>query len=520
MSGGVIEGHRETRDVSLACDVVVVGSGAGGMVAATVLAESGLSVIVLEEGKHVPAAVHGAMRQSQSLRHLWRDGGMSVALGLGGAPTVNVTAASGVGGSSLVTGGVCLRVPEAILAEWTRELGLVELGPEGLDPYYEEVERAVHVETVPVAMQSRSTQLYGDGAAKLGHPIKPLTRNTKGCKGCGRCNFGCPEQAKMSVDLSYLPRLIAAGGSVWADCLVERILHRDGRAYGVRGRLRSRERKRGPTIEVRAKVVVVACGGLHTPLLLKASGLAPYGSQVGRNLTLHPGFRVFARFDETVRGWAGAMQSAYTDAYEHEHVTLMSLFIPASVIAATIPGAGPAYAAGIEAIPNVAMFGAMVHDEGPGTVWRNPFGREPLVTYRMSARDQAAMRRGIRLNAETFFAAGAKEVYLPILGAPPLDADAFRRLDLDRIPGHRFECGSQHPLGTCRLGTSAAMGAVDPDGRLWDAENVVVADGSVLPTSLGVNPQLTIMAMATRIASRLRERFRSIRPVTGAGSRA
>lgn len=505
---GVIEGRFETQPLSHSCDVVVVGSGAGGMVAATVLAESGLSVVVLEEGKHVPAEVHGAMRQSQSLRHLWREGGMSMAFGIGNAPSVNVTAASGVGGSSLVTGGVCLRVPESVLAEWTRERGLRELSPEGLDPYYREVERAVHVETVPVEMQSRSTRLFGEGAAKLGHPIKPLTRNTKGCKGCGRCNFGCPEQAKMSVDLAYLPRLIAAGGTVFSDCLVERVIHRNGRAIGVRGRFASGpHRFEGPRVEVHARVVVVACGGLHTPLLLKASGLAPYGSQVGRNLTLHPGFRVFARFDEPVRGWAGAMQSAYTDAFEHENVTLMSLFIPASVIAATMPGAGPAHAARTEAIPNIAMFGTMIHDQGPGTVWRNPFGREPIVTYRMSPRDRVAMRRGIRLNAETFFAAGAKEVYLPILGAPAFDADAFRRLDLDRIPGHRFESGSQHPLGTCRLGTSAATSGVDPDGRLWDAQNVYVADGSVLPTSLGVNPQLTIMAMATRIAVKLRERL-------------
>jgi choline dehydrogenase-like flavoprotein len=508
VSGALIEGREETRAASLSCDVVVVGSGAGGMVAATVLAESGLRVVVLEEGKHVPAHVHGAMRQSQSLRHLWREGGMSMAYGLGGAPTVNVTAASGVGGSSLVTGGVCLRVPESILAEWTRELGLDELSPEGLDPYYREVERAVHVETVPAEMRSRSTELFGEGAARLGHPIKPLTRNTKGCNGCGRCNFGCPEQAKMSVDLAYLPRLIAAGGTVLADCMVERVVHGNGRASGVRARFRTADRRAGPRVEVHAKTVVVACGGLHTPLLLKSSGLAPYGSQVGENLTLHPGFRVFARFDETVRGWAGAMQSAYTDAFEHERVTLMSLFIPASVIAATMPGAGPHHAARAETIPNIAMFGTMIHDEGPGTVRRNPFGREPIVTYRMSKRDHVAMRRGIRLNAETFFAAGAREVYLPILGAPAFDADAFRRLDLDRIPGHRFESGSQHPLGTCRLGTSAATSGVDPDGKLWEADNIYVADGSVLPTSLGVNPQLTIMAMATRIAVKLRDRRR------------
>lgn len=502
----VQQGKDHRGRLELSADVVVVGSGAGGMVAATILAEAGRRVIVLEEGKHVPAEVHGRMRQSQSLRHLWRDGGMSVAFGVGRSPTVNVTAGVGVGGSSLVTGGVCLRVPEAILGQWSRQLGLEDLSPEGLDPFYREVEEAVHVETVPASMQSRSTQLFGEGAAKLGHPIRPLTRNTKGCHGCGRCNFGCPEQAKMSVDLSYLPRLTKAGGQVWSDCLVERVLHRNGRAHGVRGRLLNGPgRAKGDRFEVHADLVVVACGGLHTPLLLKSSGLAPFGSPVGKNLTLHPGFRVFARFDETVRGWDGALQSAYSDAFEEEAITLMSLFVPGSVIAATMPGAGPAHHRRARELPNIAMFGAMIHDEGPGVV-RRGLGREPFVTYRMSPRDRAAMFRGIRLLAETFFAAGAREVYLPVLGMDAFDADAYRRFELEKVSPTRIECSSQHPLGTCQMARTASAGGVDPSGRLWDAENVYVCDGSVLPTSLGVNPQLTIMAMATRIARRIAER--------------
>ena len=312
----------------------------------------------------------------------------------------------------------------------------------------------------------------------------------------------------MSVDLSYMPRLFAAGGQVFSDCLVTEILHENGRAYGVKGRLlNGPARTKGDRVEVRAKLVVVACGGLHTPILLKSSGLAPYGSQVGRNLTLHPGFRVFARFDEPVRGWEGAMQSAYSDAFEHDAITLMSLFIPASVMAATMPGAGPAHHAKAAQIPHIAMFGAMVHDEGPGVV-RRGLGREPFVTYRMSRRDKAAMFRGIRLLAETFFAAGAKEVFLPVLGADAVDADAYRRFELEKVPGGRIECSSQHPLGSCQMATTASQGGVDPDGRLFDATNVFVCDGSVLPTSLGVNPQLTIMAMATRIAQKLRDGWR------------
>lgn len=506
----VVRGATLRGPLELDADVVVVGSGAGGAVVATELAMSGLSVIVLEEGKHVPAEVHGRMRPSESLRHIWRDGGVSVAFGLGGAPTVNVTAATCVGGSSMVTGGVCFRVPEAVADEWSRELGLDELSAKGMDPYYGRVERAVHVEEVPVSMRSRSTVLFAEGAAKLGHPLVPTRRNTRGCNGCGRCNFGCPHSAKLSVDLSYLPRAMHAGAQVFSDCLVDRISMRGRRAVGVEGRLRNgNDRKPKDRFVVRAKVVVVACGGLHTPLLLKSSGLAGFGSPIGKNLTLHPGFRVFARFDQEVRGWSGALQSAYTDAFEHERVTLMSLFVPGSVLAATMPGAGLEHARRAEQLPHIAMFGGMVHDDGPGVV-RRGLGREPIVTYRMSPRDKRAMYFAIRKLAETFFAAGAREVYLPILGQRPLDVDAFRRFELERVPAHRMESGSQHPLGTCRMGVSAGDSGVDADGKLWETENLFVADGSVLPTSLGVNPQLTIMAMATRIAFKLRDRYASL----------
>lgn len=499
----VQQGAEIEGDLELDCDVVVVGSGAGGAVAATELALSGLRVIVLEEGKHLAAHVHGRMRPSQSVRHIWRDGGMGVALGLGGSPSVNLTIGCGIGGSSILTGGVCFRVPESVNDTWAREMGLADLSAKGMDSYYSRVEEAIHVEEVPLHMRSRSTSLFAQGAEKLGYSLKPTLRNTKGCEGCGRCNFGCPHEAKLSVDLSYLPRAMAAGAQVWSDCLVTRIVHVNGRARGVKGRLLNgpRRTKKG-RFEVRAKVVVSSCGGLHTPLLLKSSGLAGFDSQIGRNLTLHPGFRVFASFDEEVRGWKGAMQSAFSDHFEDERVMLISIFIPASLIAAQLPGAGPSNRRRLEGLGNFAIFGAMVHDDGPGTV-RRGIGREPLVTYRMSKRDKQAMYRGIRLLAETFFAAGAQQVYLPVLGSEPVDADGLSRFPLEEVSPTKIESGSQHPLGSCRMGTSAAWSGVDANGRLWGTDNVYVADGSVIPSSLGVNPQLTIMAMATRISARL-----------------
>ena len=219
----VHDGAAHRGALSLDCDVVVVGSGAGGATIATELALAGQRVIVLEEGDHVPGDELGAMTQSQSLRHVWREGAMSAALGVLGAPTINVTMGKCVGGSSVLTGGVCFRVPDPVLSSWSRANGLADFSPVGMDPYYSHVERAMFVEEVPLSMRSRSTELFAEGAARLGQPLKPMRRNTVGCDGCGRCNFGCPHMAKMSVDLSYLPRAIAAGADVWSRCLVEKV---------------------------------------------------------------------------------------------------------------------------------------------------------------------------------------------------------------------------------------------------------------------------------------------------------
>jgi choline dehydrogenase-like flavoprotein len=496
-------GKDIAEDLTLDCDVVVVGSGAAGAVVAAELAESGLRVVVLEEGPNVPSALLGRMRPSESMRHVWRDGALSVAFGIGDTPTINVTMGRCIGGSSVLTGGVCFRIPDHVLGTWQRDLGLRDYTPEAMDPYFRRVEERVHVEEVPESLRSRSTQLFAEGARRRGYELKPMRRNTHQCNGCGRCNFGCPHGAKMSVDLAYLPRAVAHGAQVFSHCLVERILMRGDRAVGVEGRLLNGPRgKRRGALKVHAKRVVLAAGAWHTPLLLKRSKLGN-PELVGKKLTLHPGFRMLARFDEPVLGWRGALQSAYSDAFEHEGITLTGLFVPVGVLGATMPGVGVEHTRASSQIGHLAMFGGMIHDDGGGTV-RRGIGREPIVTYRMSKRDRARIPVLMRIMAETFFAAGAREVFLPVLGLRPVDADGLARLDLDKIPAHRIECASQHPLGTAQMGATPEHSVVDGDGRVWGVDNLYIADGSTLPTSLGVNPQIAIMSVATRIAWRMR----------------
>lgn len=498
----VVDASQHPSGLELSADDVIIGSGAAGGVVAGILAEAGRNVIVLEEGPYVSGAEISTMRPSQHMRKVWRDGGMTVAVGTTGGPSVNVTMGRGVGGSSMLTGGVCFRTPDEVLHTWASEHGLRSMTPEALRPHFEEVEEAVHVEEVPASLRSLSTQKFIKGAERMGFDIEPLRRNTKGCNGCGRCNFGCPHGAKMSVDRTYLPRAVAAGARVFSNVLVDEVMLEAGVAVGVRGRAQVREQnflRPAPKVKVHARRVIVCAGATHTPLVLARSGVGARSRQVGRNMTLHPAFRMFARFDDRVDGWKGALQSVYTRSLEHEGITLVGLYVPPGVLAATMPGFGPEHVRRAKEIPHLAVFGGMIHDEGGGTVRPGP-GREPLFTYSMSKRDRSRVPTMIRAMGDAFFAAGAREVFPPVLGLGGMDADSFAKFDFSRVPGIKLECSSQHPLGSARMGASPDTSVVKDTGETWDAKNLYVADGSIVPTSLGVNPQLTIMTLATRVA--------------------
>jgi choline dehydrogenase-like flavoprotein len=433
------------------------------------------------------------------MRRCWREAGMSAAVGVGETPFISVLQGRCVGGSSVLTGGVCFRIPEEVLHEWSHGLGLTTMSATRLEPHFGVVEEVVHVETVPERMRSRSTELFVEGASKLGIPMKSLRRNTRGCRGVARCNFGCPHGAKLSVDVSFLPQACARGAVIVTDALVERIDVTGGIARAVRGRLLDERGEAGLRFEIRAKVVVVACGSLHTPLLLRASGID--SAHIGRHMTLHPACRVGAIFDEDVEGWDGAMQSVYSDHFAGEGITLISVYPPASVLSAAFPGVGSRHRANVHKMRGLSVFGAMIHDEGGGRV-RRWLGREPLVTYRMAPRDRPRLLRSMEIVARMAFAAGAREVAMPVFGVGMLTSER----QLDELVAHpprmrRVECTAYHPLGTAKMSADRSRGVVRESGEAWQVDNLFVCDGSVLPTSIGVNSQLGIMAVAHKIAT-------------------
>ncbi len=476
---------------------------------ATELAESGLDVLVLEEGGHTPPEVYGKLRVSDSLKRLGREAGASSVVPVGDTPVIGVMMGRTVGGSSVMTGGVCFRVPPLISETWAKSYGLRELAPQSMERHYARVERAMNVTEVAPEMRSRAITVFDEGAAKKGFGLKPMRRNTRGCVGWSRCNFGCPVGAKLSVDISYLPRAFASGARLWADCLVERVVVKGGRAAGVEGRILNRAgSKPGSRFSVEAKAVVVAAGTLHTPLVLARSGVGRGRGVLGRGVTLHPSFRVAALFDEEMRGWDGSFQAAFSDYYEDEGITLNAAFPPLNIIAAGIPGVGRDYVAGLKKLGNLSVFGALVHD-GPGGRLVGRFGREPLLWYRLDPEDKRKMIRAMRIMSEIYFEAGAKQVLLPIFGEPPVTSpDGLKRLD-EKIPAALIESISFHPLGSARMGIDERRSIVQPTGETWDLPGLWVADGSIFPSSIGVNSQLPIMAMATRIAENFLARWKA-----------
>jgi choline dehydrogenase-like flavoprotein len=289
---------------------------------------------------------------------------------------------------------------------------------------------------------------------------------------------------------------------------VDRVLVDRGRAVGVEGRLLGGDLG-APShrFRVRAPVVVAACGTIHTPLLLRASGVGGGSRWLGRQITLHPSVRVVARFDAPVNGWDGSLQSVYSDHFREEGITLVGVYTAVNVLASGLPGVGPALRRRVRQLPYCGVFGALIHDDEGGSV-RRGLSREPLLTYAMAPRDLARLRRAITILCEIALAGGAREVFTSVMGRAPLTSmDEARAMEREPMDARRIECMAFHPLGSARASNDARRGVVDQDGECFELPGLFVADGSVLPTSIGVNSQIAVMATATRIAWRIDERF-------------
>lgn len=479
------------------CDVAIVGSGAGGAAAAAVLAEAGLDVLVLEAGEAYDRDSYPS-DPLDAIASLYRDGGLTIAAG---RPPIPVPVAKTVGGTTVINSGTCFRAPEPVLEHWRERYGIEWAGD--LDAEFAEAEEFLRVTPLDPARMGRNGQLAMEGAAALGASGGPISRNAGRCVQCSSCPYGCRIDAKQGMHVSYLPRAVAAGARLRSGVEARRVLVEDGRAAGVSCLARPRGDGAPRPYAVRARqATIVAGGAFGTPELLTRSGLG--GRQVGRNLHIHPACWVGGRYEEEVRGWEGVMQSYYIDEWEPRRILLEATFTPLPFGGAWLLGSGREHQEAILGFGKVASIGVQLADESSGRVG---VSRDGSLRARYSLSDEDARRLvfGIARAAEVHFAAGAKEVYPNIGRAAVLRPADLAEFEATGFRPSELRLEAFHPMGTARISSDPREGVCAPDGSVRGAEGLYVADASLFPTAVWVNPMMTIIAFAKQIAAGVAE---------------
>jgi choline dehydrogenase-like flavoprotein len=501
------------------CEVAIVGSGAGGAVAAALLAEAGLDVLVIEAGDHYDRDSYPADRL-EAIAKLYREAGLTIAEG---SPPIPVPVAKVVGGTTVINSGTCFRAPDSILEGWRSEFGIS--WARDLDADFAEAEDFLRVTQLDPNRMGRNGQLAMEGAAALGASAGPIHRNAGNCVQCSSCPYGCAIDAKRGMHVSYLPRAVAAGARVRAGVEAQRVLVEGGRAVGLACSARDAQGRSRPYTVRASRAVIAAGGALGTPELLLRSGLG--GRQVGRNLHIHPACWVGARYEEEVRGWEGVMQSFYIDQWEEaERVLLEATFTPLAFGGAWLVGTGREHQRALLGFGHIGSIGVQLRDLSAGSIGLANDGAL-RADYRLSDEDARQVVFGIARAAEVHFAAGAAEVYPNIPRAGVLRPGDVARFESTRFKPSELRLEAFHPMGTARIAADPRRGVCAPDGSVNGAPGLYVADASLFPTAPGVNPMMTIIAFAKQVARGIATGSEGVAaegaesrrsPVVGAGS--
>jgi choline dehydrogenase-like flavoprotein len=397
-----------------------------------------------------------------------------------------------------------------IIEKWSQKYGCKGLTYSELIPYFENVEQEISVTELSEDLLGNVFQIVKRGAKALGMEAKPLKHNVKNCEGAGICQFGCIKNAKQSTDVSYIPKADAAGARIYANCRATKLLVDCGRVKGVTGKfVDPKTGKSHYKIDIQAKVVCLAMGAMITPAFLLKQRLANTSGQVGKGLTIHPCGRVVAEMEEIVDGHYGVSQGGLIDAFADQGIMFEGASMPPGILTMTLPGVGEEHKALAKQYRNLAAFGIMVSDSTRGRVFPSLLpGFAFTAWYSINQKDTEKIKKGVEILSDIFFAAGAKRVFTGCSKMQALNSktelETFKNL---RVKPWNFEVAGFHPLGTCRMGNDPRNSVVNLNLECHDIKGLFIPDGSPFPTSLGVNPMITIMAFAARAAEFIKGRF-------------
>ncbi len=499
----------------LQADVAIVGSGAGGGVSAEILSGAGLRVAIVEEGACIDTTKDFTLREVPSFARLYRDGGVR--------PTqdgaISVVQGRTVGGSTTVNWTSCFRTPEPTLRHWREVHGLDGLAPEDLAPWFERMEQRLHV--APWESPNENNALLARGAAKLGWSSGAIRRNVNDCGNLGTCGLGCPRGAKQSMDRTTLPAALERGAALVTRVRAERIELRGARASAIECLALDVPgvRPTGRRVRVEAPFVVVAAGAINGPALLMRSKAPDPHARLGRRTFLQTHNYSMAFMPERVACFYGAPQSIYSSQFTwRDGVTGRAGFNMEVAGAQPVvsmnqfKGLGADLAAFARRLPHLHTLVSQIRDgfceASPGGEVRLRDDGSAVLDYPVSEFLWDGVRASYLAMAECQFAAGAQTVLPACSDAPEYRSwpEARAGIGALRLRSPNVFLNSTHPLGGCAMGPDPRTSVVDALGRHHQLENVVVIDGSVFPTSLGVNPSLSIYALAARNATALAAR--------------
>jgi choline dehydrogenase-like flavoprotein len=508
----VIDAATMSSDRTMEADVVIIGSGAGGGVTAEILAKSGLKVIIVEEGA-LKSSRDFKMREADAYPTLYQESAARKTAD----KAINILQGRTVGGSTTVNWTSSFRTPTPTLDYWGKHFGLSTYTPEALAPWFLMMEQRLNVSTW-LTPPNENNDLLKRGAAQLGIPAAAIMRNVKGCWNLGYCGMGCPTNAKQSMLVTTIPSALNHNATLLTHARAERLLFKGDQvdslqitALDATGVMAT-----GRSMTVRARHFVVAGGAINTPALLLRSGAPDPHQLLGKRTFLHPTVISAGIFSQRVDGFAGAPQTIYSDhfletqavdgpvGYKLEAPPLHPL-----LLSTTMAGFGKAHADTMAQFPHVHGLLALLrdgfHEDSPGGSVGLAADGSPVLDYPITEFLWDGVRRAHLSMAEIQFAAGAKSVMPVHELAAAYTSWAQAKKAIAELPykAHITRVVSAHVMGGCTLSDDVRRGVVNAKGRYHGLTNLSVHDGSLFPTSIGANPQLSIYGITARLASGL-----------------
>ncbi|MFN7973226.1 MAG: GMC oxidoreductase [Acidobacteriota bacterium] len=487
-------------------DIAIIGSGAGGGAVAlelAPLAAQGARIAVLEWGPRyrLDEMTGGEIEMATKLYFdgggfLTRDRSMTLAF------------ARAFGGSTVVYTGTSLPIPEETVARW----GIAGLAGADLRRRSEKFAAQNHVHLLEEHLVNDNNRLFRDGCRALGYRVEQFPINVKGCQGAGMCNLGCPNGAKQGTHVVQLPAAEQQGVEMVSHCRVHRITDRGCEATVAPATAGAPSPWEPGDYRIRAKVVVAAAGAVNSPALLLRSRLPVSLPALGRYFTCHPALILVAQHGRAITNYRGHPKSYYCDQFAESHRFLLEtcMYFP-FVTAKNLAGFGPEHSALLAHMDRLQMILVLALDPAsPENRITVDASGQPVVDYRITAEMKQALLDSMKTSARIFFAAGAERVHAPASRKFLIEASEKDRIDdlvtMDELKLGKVSITSAHLMGGCRMGASPESSVTDAWGQVHGLPWLFVADASLFPSSAEINPYLTIMAFADRVAERIKSR--------------